>query len=171
MDSSRFVRIFAFWAAALQRAAVLSGAAALCCAATAAQPDQAPWEELRGDLTRLNAALADSSPPALDGLLDEWAGRRADHEGFTRTVFRDYCARTLKGYGKFMSGKELDDFVALPRRAPAEGVPRALGFRPRRLPAGGAVDLPSAWWRSTTAATRPRWRSQPKPGQGGSRGL
>ncbi len=113
MDSSRFVRIFAFWAAALQRAAVLSGAAALCCAATAAQPDQAPWEELRGDLTRLNAALADSSPPALDGLLDEWAGRRVDHEGFTRTVFRDYCARTLKGYGKFMSGKELDDFVAL----------------------------------------------------------
>ena len=113
MDSSRFARVFAFPAAAFQRAAVLSGIAALCCAAASAQPDPAPWAGLGGDLARFNAALDDSSPPALEGFLDEFAGRRVDHQRFTRTVFRDYCARTLKGYGKFMSGKELDDFVAL----------------------------------------------------------
>ena len=109
VNSSRFARFVPFPAAALY-GAVLCGAAALCCGAASAQGDSAPWTALRHDLARFNAALADSSSP-LDGFLDEFAGRRVDHERFTRRVFRDYCEETLEEYGKFMSEEELEDFV------------------------------------------------------------
>ena len=96
--------------AALRRAAVFYGAAALCCGAAGARPDPASWAELRKDLASLNAALADSSTD-LGGLIAELAGDRVDHGRFTRLVFRDYCEKVLKEYGQFMSGRELDDFV------------------------------------------------------------
>ena len=111
LDCCLFPGIFAVPAAVLRRGAGLCGALALCCAVAGAQPDPAAWGELRGDLARFNAALADSSA-ALEGFLDEFAGLRVDNERFTRRVFRGYCEETLEEYGKFMSDEELEDFVA-----------------------------------------------------------
>ncbi|MCY3763708.1 MAG: hypothetical protein OXH50_20885, partial [Gemmatimonadetes bacterium] len=95
----------------LRRGAALCGALALCCDVAWGQPDPAAWVELREDLARFNAALADSTS-SLEGFLDEFARRRVDHERFTRRVFRDYCEETLEEYGKFMSEEKLEDFVA-----------------------------------------------------------
>ena len=113
VNSRRRSGLLAFLSPVLRRGAAFYGALALFCDVAGGQPDRdrAAWVELRQDLARFNAALADSTA-SLDGFLDEFAGRRVDHESFTRRVFRDYCEETLEEYGKFMSEEKLEDFVA-----------------------------------------------------------
>ena len=117
------------------------GAVALCCTVAGAQPGPAPWAEMREDLARFNAALADSTS-SLDGFLDEFAGRRVDQRALHPAGVPRLLRGNPGGVRQVHVRRGARGLRRPPRRAPAGEISHLLGFRSRRLAPRGADDLP-----------------------------